>query len=341
MQAPRTILVINVSRIGDTLFVTPALRSLAAAWPQAAITVLAHPKRAEVLDRIPFAAKVGRIDKQRAPFLGHLPGKPYDLALVYGRDLALVAYALRVAKRVVAFRQGREDIDRQLYLAVDEAPPHSEHAVDRALRLPRALGLKPAGRRLALHLTDKEQHWAAERLKAEGLAGAHPLIGLQVASFPTKAYRDWPVENFAELCRRVLATWPAARFLIFGGPEDKERTAWLKQELGARAGLMAGKLSLRQTAAMMSLVDGYVGVDTGPTHIMSTFDIPMVGLYHARFPRSAYGPLDHPLDFSLDHPRQGSDPEETVPMAEITVDTVWAQLRRALAASAGDIDACK
>ena len=38
--APRSILVINVSRIGDTLLVTPALRALARAWPQARITVL-------------------------------------------------------------------------------------------------------------------------------------------------------------------------------------------------------------------------------------------------------------------------------------------------------------
>lgn len=330
MDSPKTILVINVTRIGDTLFTTPVLRALAAAWPQAAITVLAHPKRAEVLAHLPFIRRLGTIDKQRAPFLGRFFGKRYDLALVYGHDAPLIDYGLRVAHRVVAFRQANDGLNRRLYRVVDEPPSHAEHAVERALRLPAAIGVPAAGKRLALTLTETEQAWARQRLEQEGLASARPLIGLQVASFPTKAYRDWPVEHFAALCEKILGQWPAAGFLIFGGPEEKARTAWLKTRLGARAALLAGRLSLRQTAAMMSRVQAYVGVDTGPTHIMSTFDTPLVGLYHCRLPHGIYGPLEHPADFGVDHPRAGGDCSESTPMAEIGVDTVFAQLCAAL-----------
>lgn len=330
MDTPKSILVINVTRIGDTLFTTPVLRALAAAWPQAAITMLAHPKRAEVLANLPLLHRLAPIDKNRAPFMGRLFGKRYDLALVYGHDRALVAYALRVARQVVAFRQADDRLNRQLFRVVDEPPPHSAHAVDRSLLLPAALGVPVAGKRLVLALTAAERAWADERLRQERLAAAKPLIGLQVASFPTKAYRDWPIEHFAALCDRILATWPNAGFLIFGGPEEKVRTAWLKARLGDRAALLAGCLSLRQTAAMMSRVDAYVGVDTGPTHIMSTFDIPMVGLYHCRLPRAIYGPLEHPHDFGLDHPRSGQECSESTPMAEIGVDAVFGQLAKAL-----------
>jgi len=334
IEAPRTILVINVTRIGDTLLATPVLRALAVAWPQARIDVLAHPKRVEVLQHLPFLARTGAIEKQRARLMGWWPQRRYDLALVYGHDTSLLKYALRVAARVVAFRQGRPEIDSRLFRAVDEPPPHTEHAVDRALRLTGALGIPAAGKRLALCLTTDELAWAAQQLAGTGLDGAWPLIGLQVASFPTKAYRDWPVTHFAELCERIVATWPQAGFLIFGGPEEMQRTAWLKEKLGTRAALLAGKLSLRQTAAMMARTHAYVGVDTGPTHIMSTFDIPVIGLYHCRLPRSIYGPLDHPLDFSLDHPRVGLDCDETSAMADIAVADVFARLYAALAATA-------
>jgi heptosyltransferase-3 len=33
---------------------------------------------------------------------------------------------------------------------------------------------------------------------------ARILIGFQVASFPTKSYRDWPLESFAELGTRII-----------------------------------------------------------------------------------------------------------------------------------------
>lgn len=331
MRPPTSILFIAVSRIGDTLFATPAMRAVATAWPGAKITLLGHPNRAEVLEHLPWAHQVGTITKRRATWMGRLGGARYDLAFVFGFDEVLVAYALRVAKQVVAFQQADPALNARLFAAVPKPPFQSEHAVRQLLRLPAAVGAQPAGLRIAYRTTGDEVAWAKERLSAEGLAEARPLIGLQVASFPTKAYRDWPVEHFAELCARIGQRWPEAGFLIFGGPEERRRTDWLKATLGDRAALLAGRLSLRQTAGLMSLTDLYVGVDTGPTHIMSAFDIPLVALYHCISPSTLTGPLDHPYAYVLDHPAGRDRCSETTPMAEITVDAVFARVEQALA----------
>jgi len=106
MSAGRpSFLFINVARIGDTLLATPAMRAITSAHPGCHITALAHPKRAEVLQGLAFLAHIGGITKNTAPWRGRLGGRRYDYAVVYGFDEALVAYALRVADRVVAFRQ--------------------------------------------------------------------------------------------------------------------------------------------------------------------------------------------------------------------------------------------
>lgn len=329
-QPPKSILFIAVSRIGDTLFATPAMRAVAAAFPEAKITLLGHPKRAEVLEHLPWSHHVGAITKGRAAWMGRLGGTRYNLAFVFGFDEPLVAYALRVADKVVAFEQADSALNARLRVAVPKPPFQSEHAVRQLLRLPAALGVPPAGLRIAYRTTTDETAEARRRLTEAGLANARPLIGLQVASFPTKAYRDWPIENFADLCGRILRRWPEAGFLIYGGSEEKNRTEWLKQQLGPRAALFAGRLSLRQTAALMALTDLYVGVDTGPTHIMSAFDIPMVGLYHCISPSSLTGPLDHPCAYLLDHPAGHDRCSETAAMAEISVDAVFDQVERAL-----------
>lgn len=328
-----TFLVINVSRIGDTLFATPAVRAIAAAHPGCHITALAHPQRAEVIEHLPFVARVGGISKRTAFIRGRLARQRYDYAFIYGFDEPLIAYGLRVAQRVVAFRQASDALNRRLYRCVELPPFQSEHAVPQRLRLPAALGIAPAGLRLAYQVAPSEAAAARARLAAAVRRESAPLIGVQVASFHTKAYRDWPIESFAELAQRILDDWPRAHFLIYGGSDERMRTTWLARRLAHRATDYAGRLTLRETAALMSLTQLYIGVDTGPTHIMSTFDVPLVGLYHCGSPSNLTGPLDHPYFYPVEHPRPfgcGAD----VPMAEISVDTVYDAVRCALSGQA-------
>lgn len=330
--APRKILVINVTRIGDTLLATPSLRAMARNWPQAVIDVLGHRNRIEVLSALPFLGRIGSISKQSAPWLGWLDNvtKPYDLAFVYGFDPALVRYALRVSRHTVAFRQEDDILNRSLGTIVEPPDFQSDHAVRLAFSLAAAVGVKFDGGRLSYAVTPKERDWALARIASDLPSDAKPMVGLQVASFPTKAYRDWPVDSFLELCHRILGRWPNAHFLVLGGSEERGRTELLKSRLGLSATLYAGRLSLRQTGALMSRLDLFVGVDTGPTHMMSSFDIPLVGLYHGFSRSELIGPLDHPCLFAVDHPLAGPECSTEVSMADIPVDLVFDKVCAAL-----------
>ncbi len=324
-------LVINVSRIGDTLLATPAIRAIAKAYPASHICVLAHPKRAEVLYHLPFVANVGGVTKNRVSWRGWLGRKRFDFAIVYGFDPALVRYALRVAYRVVAFRQRDARLNARLYRAVQPPPFQSLHAVRHALRLTDALDIAPVGFELSYQVLQTEQDQARAKIKrALGDLHAYPLVGLQLASFHTKAFRDWPVEQFVALARRLVEHFPRVHFFLFGSKADRVKTTAFAEALPTRTTVLAGELSLRETAAMMSLLDLYVGVDTGPSHLMGAMNRPMVVLYHAHSPARLLAPLDHALLQTVDHPRAGETSDTGVPMSEITVDMVWAKVEVAL-----------
>ena len=252
---------------------------------------------------------------------------------MFGFDRALLAYALRVAKRVAAFRQGEDALDSRLFCAVERPPFQSLHSAEIPLLLTRALGIADAGMRLSYEVTDAESRWARALVREKLPPGAKPLVGLQMASFPTKGYRDWPLERFAGLAGRIVGRWPGAHFLLFGGRPDRARTRQFLQLFPANSTAFAGTLSLRQSAALMNELDLYVGVDTGPTHIMGALDKPMVALYHCYSPSRLLMPLERPQCFLVDHPRasQGCTPE--TPMGEITVDAVWARVLEALRAT--------
>lgn len=326
----KRILVIRVARVGDTLICTPALRALAAKWPQASITFLGHPKRVEVMHHLPFLAASGALTKHSAPWRGWLPGRRWDLALVYGFDRELVSYALRVARDVVAFRQGVPGLDERLLHCVEPPAAHSQHGVSMQLMLTRALGIADAGLRLSYTVTAEEQAGARALLAGRRFDTAAPLVGLQVRAFPSKAWRDWPIEHFAALCERILARWSDAHFLIFGSAEDRARTDELVERIPGKSTSLAGELGLRQSAAVMNELDLFIGLDSGPTHIVGALKAPMIALYHCLAPGRFMQPLERPNCYIIDHPRKAGDCNADTPMGEIAVDTVWARVVEAL-----------
>jgi heptosyltransferase III len=326
------VLAINVTRIGDTLLNTPALRAIARTFPNARITCLGHAKRVEVLEHLPYLNKIGQIDKKSAPFrarFGLLTGHQYDWAFVWGNDVALHHYALRKAERVIAYRQADANLNQRFFHAADAPALYTLHGVAMQLALPASVGIKPHGYALDYVVTPSEQTAARTRLAATATDHS-PLIGFQVASFPTKAYRDWPIEHFIALAQRITGAHPNAKFVMFGGPDDVARIAPFREAFPDKAIVLAGALTLRETVAVMNEIDLYVGVDTGPTHLFSALHKPMVALYHPSLPSALYKPLEHPALYVVDHPRAGQDATSDLPMSDISVDTVWDRVQAAL-----------
>ncbi|MEN9434387.1 MAG: hypothetical protein RLZZ422_1976 [Pseudomonadota bacterium] len=318
MELVRRILIIQVTRIGDTLLATPAIKAVAEYFPQAKITVLAHPKRRELFLHNPYINQVASITKLSSIFKGFFIKEPYDLAFVYGFEKNLVKFAIKVSKKVIAFDQSDDALNRQLAVVVNPEGQDNYTAVDYLLKLPQAVGInQTVSKRLIFKLTDNEISAAKKRLKVL-LEGNNLLVGLQIASFSTKSYRDWPVEHFAQLAQQLKVKYPNTHFLIFGGKAEEDRIQWLAQQLPDYVTPLAGKLSLRETAACMSLLDLYVGIDTGPTHLMGCFEVPMVILYHHA--SEQLKPIGHPSLIVLSHPDEDLAGRHN--MADIAVSNV-------------------
>lgn len=319
------ILAINVSRIGDTLLATPALRALGQRQG-VILDVLAHPKRREVLEGLPFIHRLGSITPTRAKWwllgrqLAHLVPE-YDWAVVWGRDEALVRYALSRAKKVVAHRTADAGLNRRLTGALD-LPPGGKHAVRQRLAYIAPLGVAPAGLALSYQVSPAEAQWADQFLACQPLPPGL-RVGLQLKSFHTKSHRDWPVASFAALIQRFLQRYPDAGFFILGGAESAPEAGAMAARFPGHVVPVAGRLSLRQTAALMSRLNLYVGVDTGPTHLAGALGIPMVALYHSAYPGRYLAPLEHPACVVLEHPHT-EHPATDDAMDAIGVDQVWA-----------------
>lgn len=336
------LLVIVVTRIGDTLLATPAIRALAVEFPEAEITVLAHPKRKPLLLHLPFIQHLGSITKRQAVLrgcLGAFFGKPYDAALVFGHDTALLNYALRVSRKVVAQTQKDPRFPRQLagLTLVDDAPI-KEHTVNLGLRLAQVLGAKPAGRFLSCVVGAEEQRAARQRMQALYSALGDPAptpsvvrwVGVQLQSFPTKAYRDWPLQNFVQLLQRLFVATPDICVVVLGDAASVKAAENLRRHFPQRVVSVAGQTDLRETAAVISLLALYIGVDTGPTHLAGALGVPMVALYHCRHRGRDLAPLEHRSLSVIEHPAGDEQCSSQSSMADISVEVVWSAVQQRL-----------
>ena len=106
--------------------------------------------------------------------------------------------------------------------------------------------------------------------------------------------RRWPRDRFAQLGTALLELYPFALVLI-GSPSEASYVAPLAKALErrhptGRVWNWTGRLDLKELARLLRDALVLISNDSGPIHLASAFDVPVVGLYGPETP-VRYGPL--------------------------------------------------
>lgn len=340
----KRVLAIHVARIGDTLLTTAALRHLSHVYLGAQIDFMGHAKRIEVLEGLPYIHKLAGISKKSAKLKGwcakFMGRKPYDLAFVWGHDAELVAYARRVSQRVVISRQLDDAANRMADQVVEF--PNDTNLLSEAEDKPLAqwiLDVVEQGTQTkAENLYTDYVVTAAESAEAKALlaqytGNAQPQnIGLVVESHPAGAHRDWPIDNFVALAQQLAAEQTDRCFVLIGGQLPEAKVQALRQVLGNRLINLSGKLSLRQSAAIIGELDLYVAVDTGPSHIAAAVGTPSVVMFHCMRAGEYLLAPRYPERLTIvNHPTARVACTFETPMHAVSVERVLAAARAQLA----------
>lgn len=340
---PQRILCVYVARFGDTLLMSVVLKALAKQYPQAEIDFLGHAKRIQVLENLPFVWRLGAISKKSARLKGwwqQLTGrKSYDIAFVWGHDAELVDYAKRVSRHVVISSQANQKRQNEADAIIDypadtlrireeDDKPLTQWLLD----IPeKSLGFKATDHISEYIVTPAERALAMELLQnAIGSQQLPRLIGLVVESHPSAPHRDWPLDKFVELTARLHQQYPDVWFVVISGGLSAQKLKKLKGAAGSQLAEFGGRLSMRESTAMMSLLDLYIGVDTGPTLFAAALGIPAITMFHCM--RAGYlvvNPKWPERMTIIDHPLARSQCSLDTPMGDVSVDQIYeASVRR-------------
>lgn len=206
--------------------------------------------------------------------------RKYDLAIVprWDTDLygaALVTYFSGATYRV-GYSEKTNRHKRKFNCGFDHLFTHVvkddtlRHEVEHNLQIIKFLGGKVEEEQIELWLEHEDEQFA-ERV----LGDSNREIRVGFAPNARQRRRAWPLKNFLD-----VALWCKERIhsqvVIIGGRQDEGIGEILKQKLGSDVINLAGKTTLRQTAAVLKRCDLLITNDSGPLHIAAAMGVPVV-----------------------------------------------------------------
>jgi len=304
-QSIRRILVVKLDHIGDCITALPAVRQLKQHFPHAQLTVLAGAStmaiwknEPSVDDTIEFSffnarSGLGKIERADSEFeaLGEtLERRRFDLAIDL-RKQPDTREILRLtgARLLVGYEHQGSFPWLDVAPAWDEdisLRPKHHHVSDDLITLVEALAARgdadrgrmaiPKG---VLTLSQAEQ----ERLFSCPLICVHPASG--------SAMRQWPLPHFVELIALLLDR-KQVNVALIGGRDEKEFSAALMAELGARGSLfdIVGRIELPELPILLSRAVLFVGNNSGPQHWAAALGTPTIGIHSGVVDASEWAP---------------------------------------------------
>jgi lipopolysaccharide heptosyltransferase II len=101
---------------------------------------------------------------------------------------------------------------------------------------------------------------------------------ISIMPFAKWKTKEWGDEKFIEL-GRILAEKTGAQIQILGGPIDTSRAASIAESIGPAAVMLAGKLSIPESAAAISASGCLISNDTGVMHLGGAVNIPVIAIF--------------------------------------------------------------
>lgn len=281
------VLIVKLSALGDVVQALPVAMAIHRQVPQARLDWLVEAPSAGLLQGHPALDQVlvsprGQMAKNMGwegikDWLAKLRAVEYDAVLdLQGLMKSAIFVGLSRGRRKIGYAGGKEPLAAWALTERLPAFDPERHALERYLDLLGPLGImRPARPEFGLEPAP-EALAAAAGLLAPRQTG-RPLVVLHpMAKWESKL---WPTGHWAQLAR--LLHQAGVDLALSGSPADQPQTQAILAQAGLPEGVreLAGRTSLKELAAVLSLADLVVSTDTGVMHLAAALGRPVAALF--------------------------------------------------------------
>lgn len=272
LVAPRSILVIQLRRLGDVILTTPALEALKKKYPDAKLDFLVEAPGAEALAGHPAIDEIlvydaqGPVEALRWAF--KIRARRYDWVIDF---LANPRTALLTALSGAAIKAGPGHVARKY--AYNHRMTQSSQACYSALEKVRWLG--------SLGVSPEDAPALPRLMLAPRPDKLENIIGLVPPS--RKETRRWLAPSYARL-GRLLRDKHACKIKVFWGPGEKDLADEVVRAIGEGAYAIAQTHSITDLARELVSCRVVVGNCAGPKHVALALGVPTVTIHGSSDP---------------------------------------------------------
>jgi heptosyltransferase-1 len=353
----KKILVILPNNLGDVIMTLPVLGGLKTADPQAHISFFVEQGFEAGLVNSPFCDRIFTFDRKsvrdmartadwrgaiaeikktiadlssekfnRVINLSQHPYPSYVTALLGCGDCA--------GRRFL--REGNHALpdawSRYLYAIPFARSCNDLHATDVYTRIAGPCQMGVSG---GLRVSDEEKSKAAAFLYANGMKpDAGPLLVMQPGA--ASSAKRWPLDHFAALGSQLVAN--GYRIVVTGAPAEIAPARALGDRIGGSVLVTAGKITFRDTIALLPFTKGCVTGDTAIMHAAAALKVRAYALFGPTNPveTGPYGPGHFVLyGRCVKRPCFCMDCKNTLCMKSIVPETVLGVIKESSVDAAG------
>jgi len=288
---PSRILVIKLRHHGDMLLITPVISALKKNSPQAEIDVLLYEETRDMLAANPEIAQIHGIDRnwkkqgkryqlhQEWQLLRTLRHRHYDMVINLADQWrsAIIAALTGAPVRIgFDFPKRRHPLWRWCHTDLASTATHpKQHTVEQNLSILAPLGIETADVSVTMGYTEEDWQICQQLLPA----GARQNY---VVIQPTSRwfFKCWREENMSQVVNELSQM--GKHIVLTSGPDAKELKmieSILAGSPSANVTSLAGKMTLRQLAALIDHAQLFIGVDSVPMHMAAALKTPLIALF--------------------------------------------------------------
>jgi heptosyltransferase-2 len=289
------ILVIRLSSLGDVILTTPVLRTLKDRFPQSDIYFLTKARYGDVLKADPRISSLIELDAEgkHKGFSGfmrlvsELRLKDFDLLVDLHANLR--SFLLRhLVKSRIKLKYNSQRLLRFMMVHFKSATSRVLHTVDSYLEVLGKIDVQAQDKQPRIFLSPEgvslSEHFLLERgvVKDDIIVGVHPG-----AKWQTKR---WDESKFNLVCKEVIRKFNC-KVLLFGDSGEEKLVENVKEGLPKEGVLEATGLPLGRMMSLIKRCDCLITNDSGPMHVASALQVPVVAIFGPTHPRLGFAPV--------------------------------------------------
>jgi heptosyltransferase-2 len=300
-----TLLVRGTNWVGDAVMSVPALKKIRSKFSNAHIALLVRPWVKDVYAASDFVDEILVYDQAGSHrgltgmrhLVHELKSRKFDMAVLLQNafEAAWIAFWARIPIRLGYARDGRSPLLTHP-ISIDPTV-HRVHQAYYYLGILSGAGLlteqpwKQKGYRMdsiRLGVCESDERAARDLLRARGVAGDAPIIGINPGASYGGAKR-WPAERFASVAD-ALATEFGARIVIVGAPRELPIAQQVADTMVSPCVVLAGMTTLGQLMGLIKECRLFITNDSGPMHLAAALGVPQLAIFGSTS-ETATGPL--------------------------------------------------